>query len=398
MDSSGSGNGQGNIPTNSSGNTRSTPASDVNMQQDSIPQDSFAYAGTGMEDIEFDLNAIQQQFNDATSGLSNDFFSFGGSMFGNTNQPMQLPTLSDPNQDATAMFDFSTLDPNFMSLVNSFDNTFTQPGPSHPQPTTYPPQGAAQGNLPHTQFSSQSQPAQPVNPFAATVTEETSTGFTPYLNPDYSPPGTDASPSMSTGYPLSRNDASAPTPGRHFEHLSNTINSARLDQGAPRPIVGEPNWTTRPDSGPDLYNSFSSPPAADNYAQQGRDGVDYRVEQALGDKTPEDPSSNVGQSSVPYSYSTQFQKPADTRAGFGGALDQEGYELVGGWFDANDLPRVARDHLYVSLPAVCLPVLISRLDLFFSGMRMFAQIFHVPRFFARSAIFILTVLTPRLIV
>ncbi|ODN84983.1 hypothetical protein L202_00828 [Cryptococcus amylolentus CBS 6039] len=41
--------------------------------------------------------------------------------------------------------------------------------------------------------------------------------------------------------------------------------------------------------------------------------------------------------------------------------------LVGGWFDAGDLPKIARDHL---------------LDVFFSGMRLFGQEFHVPRFMA----------------
>ncbi|KAL0255322.1 hypothetical protein I308_100120 [Cryptococcus tetragattii IND107] len=46
---------------------------------------------------------------------------------------------------------------------------------------------------------------------------------------------------------------------------------------------------------------------------------------------------------------------------------QENTQLVGGWFDANDLPKVARDHL---------------LNLFFSGMRLFGQEFHVPRFMA----------------
>lgn len=385
----GSASGSGNVQTNSSGN-RSTPASDVNMQQEYIPETSNqSFAGTGMDDIEFDLNAMQQQFNDATSGLSNDFFSFGGSMFGDTTQTMQLPTLSNPSQDATTMFDFSTLDPNFISLVNSFDNSLNQPAPTQTQPTPQDFRGNAQSGPSNFPTFPQPQASQQPNSFAATVSEdiETSTGFTPYLNPDYSPAGNGPSPSMSTGYPLSRNDTSAPTPGRHFDHLSQSINNSRNGQAVPTVFVGEPTWTTGPGTGVESKpgqtpaGGSSHPLGLKNHPGQGSDSADIALSQALGDKSPEDPSAYANQTST--SYSTFFQKPAESRAGSGAALDQEGYELVGGWFDANDLPRVARDHLYVS-PNVCRALLMIRLDLFFSGMRMFAQIFHVPRFFARS--------------
>jgi hypothetical protein len=353
----GSRSGSGNIQTNVSGNQ--PPASDINMQQERIPEDSgFSYEGE-MDDMQFDLNAIQQQFNNATSDLSNDFFSFGGSMFGDASQPTQLPMLSNPNQDATAIFDFSTLDPNFMSLVNSFDNTLQAPQsvPSQPPPTA-PPQ---------------------TNPFATTVTDETSTGFTPYINPDYGP-----SPSTSTGYPLSRMDNSVPTPGLHFEQLSNTINNARNDKIAPSPFVGEPTWSTGSGSGsgPSPYANSSQACGSTSNAEPSVEEWDTRIAQALGDQPSAGPSPNVAPSSTSYSFSNQFQKPAESRAGLGAPMDQEGHELVGGWFDANDLPRVARDHLYVSYYVSPL-WLIGRLDLFFSGMRMFAQIFHVPRFFAR---------------
>jgi hypothetical protein len=356
---SGSGSRNGNIHTNSSGNTDSTPASDVNMQQDPVPSNSgFSFEGTGegMNDMNmFDLNAIQQQFNHATSGLSNDFFSFGGSMFGDTSQATNLPTLSNPNQDATTMFDFSTLDPNFMSLVNSFDSTFNQSQSAQTQTQPLPNifQSNAQGG-PSQPFASvpQSQNPRQPNSFAATVTEvaDSSTGFTPYLNPDYSPSGNDPSPSLSTGYPLSREDNSAPTPGRHYDHLSQMVaNNIRAPHEPPAPIVGEPTWNTGPNTGI-VFGSEQTPSQNSNhplglksYPEPGTHAADVVISQALGDKSPEDPAAYANQTST--SYSTFFQKPADTRAGLGAALDQEGYELVGGWFDANDLPRVARDHL-----------------------------------------------------
>ncbi|WVR07980.1 hypothetical protein IAU60_005023 [Kwoniella sp. DSM 27419] len=51
-----------------------------------------------------------------------------------------------------------------------------------------------------------------------------------------------------------------------------------------------------------------------------------------------------------------------------GSADDEGFQLIGGWFDAADLPKVARDHL---------------LDIFFSNLRLFGQEgIHVPRFMA----------------
>lgn len=283
-------------------------------------------------------------------------------MFGDTNQPTQLPMLSNPNQDATSIFDFSTLDPNFMSLVNSFGDTLQAPQPVPPQP----------------------QPTAPrqTNVFAATVADEASTGFTPYLNPDYNASINDPSPSTSTGYPLSRMDNTVPTPGLHFEQLSDTINNARNDKIAPSPFV---TWNTGSSSGPgpSPYDSSSQACGPSSNVEPSAEEWDTRIAQALGDQPSGDSPPNVSQSTTSYSYSNEFQRPADSRAGLGAPLDQEGYELVGGWFDANDLPRVARDHLYV--PHYLSPLLlIGRLDLFFSGMRMFAQIFHVPRFFARS--------------
>ena len=339
----------GNPRTNSSGNTRSTSASDVNMQQDPGPSNSaFSYDrvgngnGDGTDDMMYDLDAIQRQFNDATSGMNTDFFGFGASMFGQTTQPTQLPTLSNPNQDATAMFDFSTLDPNFMSLVNSFDETLNQPAPqTQAIPRMFQTNQQAGPSIAQPQAFQQ-----PIS-FATTVTDnnDTSTGFTPYLNADYTPSPSDPvnEPSTSTGYPLSRDSFSAPTPSRHFEHLSQTVaHNARAAHEAPAPVIGEPTWNTGPNTGT-IFASDQSPP--NTLPGSGADVVDRVVAENVGDKSPEGPSSYANQTAT--SFSQCFQKPADTRAGLGADLDQEGYELVGGWFDANDLPRVARDHLQV---------------------------------------------------
>ncbi|WVN87511.1 uncharacterized protein L203_102693 [Cryptococcus depauperatus CBS 7841] len=51
----------------------------------------------------------------------------------------------------------------------------------------------------------------------------------------------------------------------------------------------------------------------------------------------------------------------------GAEMGQKRFPLVGGWFDAEDLPKIARDHL---------------LDIFFSGTRLLGHNFHIPRFMA----------------
>jgi hypothetical protein len=340
----GSRSGSGNVQTNLSGN-RSTPSSDIKMQQEPIPEGSGPSFEGGM-DMQYDLNAIQQQFSDATSGLSNDFFSFGGSMFGDTNQPTQLPMLSNPNQDATAIFDFSTLDPNFMSLVNSFGDTLQTPQPVPPQPQPTAPQQT--------------------NVFASTVTDDTSTGFTPYLNPDYNSSANDPSPSMSTGYPLSRMDNTVPTPGLHFEQLSNTIKNARNEKIAPSPFIGEPTWSTGSGSG-----SGPSPYANPSQAGSSTKNVEPSIEEW---------DTRIAQARIRIAINSR-DRPI---RGPGLALRWIRKDMS--WLEDGLMPMtclVLLGIICMVSPYVYLLLLIGRLDLFFSGMRMFAQIFHVPRFFAR---------------
>jgi hypothetical protein len=309
----------------------------------------FSFEGAGIDGMDtFDINLIQQTFNQATAGLSNDFFSFGGSMFGDTSSFQPPPSISNHHQDPATMFDFSTLDPNFMSLVNSFDSTFqSQQQPQLPI-QSQPVQPVYQPSTTYAQPQSQ-----PPN-LAATVSDQDfSTGLTPFLNQDYSPMPSDPLTSSSTGMPLSA-DAPAPTPARHFEHLSQTVAyNAGSNQTLPQAHAGQPTWNINPNNDPVPPVSTSRTPSSGTgsdhplypkvNAGPNESGADVLLSQALGDKSPEDPSAYAAQANS--SYSTAFQKPADSRAGLGAALDQEGYELVGGWFDANDLPRVARDHL-----------------------------------------------------
>lgn len=336
----------------------------------------------------FDIDMLQQSFGDVTggSGLSNDFFTFGGSMFGPT-EPSKLPDVvaqSMPADPAT-MFDFSTLDPNFMSLVNSFDNTFQSQQQSAPTFTQPPAQTAPMFMQPNQQqqvsstFAQSPQQgqatsglAQSLSDFGPTITSmrqqfqdpasslqpsqyqqqtpqfsqpsaqgpastssgDASTGLTPFLNNDYSPTNPDPSPPVTSGY-ASAADL-APTPGHHFEHLSKTV-SYNVHGGA-LPTAAEANGTAALNPG---VQSIAS--TYDTLA--GEDEVDEVIAQALGTKTLDDSYPGTRTEGSGGGFSSSFRMPADSRGGKGADLDQEGFELVGGWFDANDLPRVARDHL-----------------------------------------------------
>lgn len=320
----------------SSSSVNSGGMGDTDMGQGG-PQEQQQNTMFGMEGIDgFDL--LQQSFGDITggNGFSNDFFTFGGSMFGGhmNDQSSKLPdvvTDSLPLDPAT-MFDFSTLDPNFMSLVNSFDSTFQTPA----QPFQ------SQSFQPQPQRQPQPQPAAPPPPpqtFTQTSTSnstsgaEQSTGLTPFLNPDFaSPSASDPSPPVTSGFTAAAD--LAPTPGHHFEHLSKTV--SYNVHGGPLPTAAEANGSA---GYPKTSQSWMAERSeADPY---GADGI-RPLSNILGDKSPE---ILPDVSTVNQKFSDTFRHPADTRAGLGTDLDQEGYQLVGGWIDANDLPRVARDHL-----------------------------------------------------
>ncbi|WVQ77553.1 hypothetical protein IAR50_007241 [Cryptococcus sp. DSM 104548] len=181
----------------------------------------------------------------------------GGSVFGGMGGTQGLPLSLPQSNGVESVFDFATLDPTFMGLVNSFQNTaglaepLSQPIPSYdPSPRTFP------------QTTYAPQPPTPQQ-------------FPPHPNPSSLQAGTSVNDDM-----------------------------AALLQAAAQ-------------SKPEQWNL----------------GI----------------TSTVG------------------GGGTGVGTPELEQGVVGGWFDAGDLPKVARDHL---------------LDVFFSGMRLFGQEFHVPRFMA----------------
>lgn len=341
----GAGNGTAQPPLHHQSNDQST-TSTSNGFADTLPQASamngFVNPGTAgadrMDGIQgFDINTLQQAYGDITgvNGIANDFFAFGSSMFGPTgsdDQYNKIPNVVADSlpSDPSAMFDFSTLDPNFMSLVNSFDNTFQAPAPV---PQAVPQQQPAAASR---------QPAYPPQPMGSGSNQstESSTGLTPFLNQDFSPSGSGPSPPISSGYISAADPGPTPTPGNHFENLSKTVNYSA--HGGAASAGSQVTQSSRPQT-----QASALPPygwaSLKHDVGPGQTGNDILLSQALGEKSTESSAPSNGQGST--TYSSGYQMPTDTRAGQGADLGQDGFELVGGWFDANDLPRVARDHL-----------------------------------------------------
>jgi hypothetical protein len=209
---------------------------------------------------------------------------------------------------AESMFDFSTLDPGFMNLINSFAETTTATN----IPPAIPPQNS------NTNSGMGMGIDMDIDAFG-------STGLTPFL-------------------------ASTPAPTMSTQHIPRT-NSSDI-----------------------------SPPYSSGNPSAASVGVAY---QAFVTDLPPSVQNSSYESTPAYQSAEGSGQSMGIGGGRGVASDESG-SLVGGWFDPADLPKVARDHLLVALIVLRIGpgLIMSRLDLFFSGMRLFGQNFHVPRFFA----------------
>lgn len=243
---------------------------------------------------------------------SNLFPSFGGSIFGSMGSIM-----SQPQPQAEQAFDFSTLDPTFMNMINSFQ---TSTGLAEPVPQQ------EQQQLPTVFGQSPAPLASPsyLNPAHANINPHTAQPF----------PSSTATERMPQSY------TSLPK----LPFLNNNFCTSVVSEALPE--------------NPSVVAELAS--------------ANANVHEDMAALLKAAAASNAEQ------WATGIVQGSDFEGG------QENMQLVGGWFDANDLPRVARDHL-----SVCIHVAGLRfannisLNMFFSGMRLFGQEFHVPRFMAR---------------
>ncbi|KAL7423900.1 hypothetical protein Q5752_001485 [Cryptotrichosporon argae] len=288
--------GTGSVPPSSASAPASAGLAGISAasQRPSVAalvQDTFAaYNDT------FNLDALptQQQPPIDFSALASFNSLFAAPAPGIQFDPLGLPA---PPAD----FDFATLDPSFMDLVNSFDTALAPPparqslpppfSPPQPHPLQTP---SSSGSFSHSQYQPQTLPS--LSPPIAAHTMYTVNGpitVPAPREPSYSSPG--SIPTVAT---------------------------------------------------PDMYQAFVQDASMAD-VPAGNDGlpvdsmIDHQHKQNASPKLPS------------YGWLPDADMPEQT--------------LVGGWFDAHDLPKAARDHL---------------LDLFFIGMKSFGHDMHVPRFYA----------------
>jgi len=282
--------------------------------------------GNGFIDMPIDVN-MPDSFSSPSGGggvgnFGNFFPNFGSSMFGgppSNHQPAPPPT-APTEQKPEDLFDFSTLDPSFMNLVNSFQNTSTGV-PDNIQPTL-PPQD---------------------NDFDAMLNCG-STGLTPFIDANMGGP-----PSVP---PPSGSDYTSPN-------------------SAPSQFLPSPPSQSKgpsPSSSNIAYQAYVSDLSdlTEKKANNGLsatgfsfDGADASTQNVIG--VSGDHPSAMGQ----YQHKVGVSGPMDgglsgnhvdfdpsisgpgmgNKRKKGNGADTPGMEMVGGWFDAADLPRVARNHL-----------------------------------------------------
>ncbi|WVF68407.1 hypothetical protein IAT40_003172 [Kwoniella sp. CBS 6097] len=360
---------------------------DTSYSQLPDPQSSTSYSydatTTGTAGESFDFNMLDA-FLSTQSGLPpSTFASFGGSFFSGTTgtgdnveavQP-QLgsglgsgfglnTSMNGDGMNVESSFDFNMLDPNYMSLIHSFQaatTTTTATTTTHTANTTSGPsstihsQPATSSTSPSVARSSTGGQG-PIDP---TYYNPSTSTCPPYLN-DPNPPIT----SHANDSPLYR------TRPPHYRTTTLNPGPYSVSQILLTDPQDDPNVTLRnkllssvPDRrladllrGTDIQPPADASPATCTVPASASAQVNgQQWVTGITDSSTEYQPAGVG-----------TQGPVDTDAD-ASADSTEGFTLVGGWFDAADLPKIARDHL---------------LDLFFSGMRLFGQEFHVPRFMA----------------
>ena len=298
----------------------------TSVRQHGSASTDFAVPSNDSVDISM-LDSLPPTNGDATDA----FMNFGASMFGsyhpkptpNGFPPAMVPNIPDSN---AVNFDFSTLDPNFMSLLNSFQtSTGLAPAPSQPVPTSGPAQRSTETPGQNYSFLQASVPAP--GPITFTSVDPLSQGTTSndtraaQAPPSFASPPGPPTPNTAAMFQAFVQDLSE-TPSTHAQPQSRSSLSSTIDQ---------------------LTSGAHSPMDHSIDAVNG----DSRTNIALGLKT------QLGNPHPPPAVPGPTLQPNLPNAGDMGSFgwlktveaEPEGLPLVGGWFDAADLPKVARDHL-----------------------------------------------------
>ncbi|WWC95459.1 hypothetical protein V866_002323 [Kwoniella sp. B9012] len=397
------------------------------------PSSSTSY-GYSANNETFDINmfdAILGNSNSQNTGSSNhnSFASFGGAFFSGSASTGATPNFfglvnssSPTGQNVESLFDFNMLDPNYMSLLSSFGDTSTGPttaaqpfvnsdsrshfqssnidtNPSVPIPHPDPPSGT----FPHPHLSGPPQPptTSTSQPLSASLGfyNPNSTSCPMHLNSDDSKVPTSydlAQFQTQTNPSVHTSDGTSPALNQYVnscdpedltQTLLNTLNrnntltesESRMAELLRSSQVKHPQLSDPESFLKDVEISLERTVGADRHTSITTDKDDTKGQQ---EGNSQQWVTGITEASPLNEPAGPGTSPSATAVSDGGGLrssvpfydpkediaeDDGPNTLVGGWFDAHDLPKVARDHL---------------LDLFFSGMRLFGQEFHVPRFMA----------------
>ena len=279
-------------------------------------------------------------------------------------QGMSTFGTSRVDQSAVNMFDFTTLDPGYMNLVNTFGATSTgpeetqfisQPMQQAPQPrSTQQPQHPQHSQMQHpphalpTQHAHLVQSAQSASYNVDMEMEYTqSTGFTPYMNTsnDQTQPNL---PVQTPSQFVSSNSISPPSntppttvpraisiqPPRQEERVSYHAYVSVVPESTPPAEPAPPTSSSEQQTYPKEYKDWLD---SSMYTSQANP---LSCSNGLGMTTGTDAASGAVPSQKTGVFDTGFRSWTQDPPGA-----EEAKTLVGGWFDPTDLPRVARDHL-----------------------------------------------------
>lgn len=282
-------------------------------------------------------------------GMSPGFWGFMGSMFGGTGPGEGSGGMADginnyhPSGQTRAVeetFDFSTLDPGLMDLVNSFQEASTAPAQTQGQQQTQQTQQTQQQQPPPLP----QQPTSMDTPAALAYLSQTASSLP--SQPDFD---------TTFGFP----------PNTSQSLPSNISPLSQQPPSALWPQANDFSGVTGPATNPVPRHGSSTSTATDNFSFGSTPSSNSVPYQAYVIDVPDSGGSTSAPNVSPQHGPLEAQAigvkgdetsgrntlPADGKMGEGYwrtdgemKVDDEG-TLVGGWFDAADVPKAARDHL-----------------------------------------------------
>ena len=319
--------------------TSTAPTAPLANPGGALSSTSYSLPAASLQQPAIDIHMLESSFGPSDQSAALDFDSFfpsyGNSAFGQTQtQPQSYnpgisnpvpvpPSSSNAGTSADQMFDFSTLDPNFMNLIDSFQNTSTGPLDQLQPPISnfaYDGLRDNQNGIPLPPY---------VDPNIANQTFELPSSNMGFTSPDHQSSGQRSAGNLGFTSPdhQSSGQRSAGTLG-FISPDRQSLSSSTQNTGR------APSATSIP------YHAFVSglPSEPEQRDKKG----DMRIPTIIGVSGDHPVPTEEGVKQLLSQIAAH-----ETEFGWRNGPQVNGMEtgMVGGWFDPADLPRVARDHL-----------------------------------------------------